>query len=302
MFSNSAGARHMVTLPTPRYVLGEGPVWTPDTGRLSWIDIDHGLVMSAPFGDGRLGEVTTLEVGGPVGCAIPISGGRFLVSLEAWLGILHPDGRLEKSRALIPANRRFNDGKIDPQGRLVVGSLRRWGGPDGNQVLVRLEHDGTLTVLDDRLNLSNGLGWSPDGQTLYHADSSDRVVYARSYAGGAAGERQVFAKLEGMPDGLTIDADGNLWVTLLDRSRVDCYSPVGARRADRTVDLPGLHPASVEFAGPGLDELVITTGFPRLENDRDRELRTEGDGALVVVDVGATGVAPTPWVDAPLPR
>jgi sugar lactone lactonase YvrE len=82
-------------LDTPSYFLGEGPVWTPPTETLSWSDIDDGLVLSAAYSAARLGEITTLQVGGPVGCAIPISRGRFLVSLEAWLGILHPNGRLE---------------------------------------------------------------------------------------------------------------------------------------------------------------------------------------------------------------
>jgi sugar lactone lactonase YvrE len=288
------------SLDTPHYVLAEGPVWDAASGRLSWIDIDDGLVMSAAFGDGRLGDVTTLHVGGSVGCALPIDGG-YLVALESWLGILSADGRLDKSRALLTPNRRFNDGKIDPQGRLVVGSLRRFGPADGRQELVRLEHDGSLTRLDDDINLSNGLGWSPDGAVLYHAESFQRLIYARGYVDGVPGARSILIELEGMPDGLTVDADGRLWITQMDLNRVDCFAPDGTRLDERTIELGDLHPTSVEFAGPGLDELVITTGFPVLETPPPVE-RDPRDGGLLVTRVGAVGMLPTAWTPAPLPR
>lgn len=293
----------MRLLDTPSYVLAEGPVWDAATGRLSWVDIDDGRVLSATLSvAGELGEVTTLQVGGQVGVAIPVSGGRHLVSLEAWIGILSPDGSIDKSRALIPTNRRFNDGKIDPQGRFVVGSIRRFGGVDGRQHLLRLEHDGTVTVLDDALNMSNGMGWSPDGAWFYHVESHDRLVYRRTYTGGVAGPREVFLRLEGLPDGMTVDSDGRLWVTLLDRCRVDCFAPDGTRLPEHTLDLGTAHPASVEFAGADLGVLVITTGFPWLDGDVG-VTRDDGDGRLLVTRLpGVTGLPPTPWREAPLPR
>lgn len=287
-------------LPTARHVLGEGPVWDTDTSRLSWIDIDDGRVLSALY-DGSLGEITELEIGGVVGCALPITGGRYLVALETWMGILHPSGRLEKSRALIPTGRRFNDGKIDPQGRFVVGSLRR-AEPDARQQLIRLELDGSVTVLDTDINQSNGLGWSPDGAVFYNADTSIRTIYRRSYVDGREGPREVFVELDGMPDGFTVDSEGNLWITIFDRERVECYTPGGERLDDRTILTPGFHPASVEFLGADLTDLVITTGFPRLEYDADEAIRTPGDGALFVARPGATGMRPTPWIEVPLPR
>ena len=287
-------------LSTSAHVLAEGPVWSPESSRLSWIDIDDGRVFSAPY-DGELGPITELEIGGVVGCALPLPGGRFLVALESWIGILHPGGRLEKSRPLIPTGRRFNDGKIDPQGRLVVGSLRR-AEPDARQHLIRLERDGSITVLDSDLNQSNGLGWSPDGDTFYNADTSIRTIYRRSYREGREGEREVFVVLDGVPDGLTLDQVGNLWITIFDGERVECYSPEGVRLDDRTIHLPGFHPSSVEFIGAELGDLVITTGFPRLEYDADHALRTPGDGAIFVARTGARGMPATPWSEVALPR
>lgn len=293
----------MKLLDTPAYVLAEGPVWDPHAGRLSWVDIDDGRVMSASLSpEGLLGEVTTVQVGGQVGVAIPIGEGRHLVSLEAWIGILEADGRIDKSRALIPTNRRFNDGKIDPQGRFVVGSIRRFGGVDGHQHLLRLEYDGTVTVIDDALNMSNGMAWSPDGAWFYHVESHDRVVYRRSYVDGEAGEREVFLQLDGLPDGMTVDGEGRLWVTLLDRCRIDCFAADGSPLPERTIDLGTAHPASVEFAGADLGVLVITTGFPWLDGDVGVS-RDAGDGRLLTTRLpGVVGIPPTPWRAAPLPR
>jgi sugar lactone lactonase YvrE len=216
--------------------------------------------------------------------------------------VVSTDGSIDKSRALIPTNRRFNDGKIDPQGRFVVGSIRRFGGVDGRQHLLRLEHDGSVTVLDDALNMSNGMGWSPDGAWFYHVESFDRVVYRRSYVGGDAGPREVFLELDGLPDGMAVDADGHLWVTLLDRCRIDCFSAEGERMPHRTIDLGADHPASVEFAGTDLGVMVVTTGFPWLDGDVG-VTRADGDGRVLTTRIdGVRGIPPTPWREAPLPR
>ncbi len=288
-------------LDTPRYVLGEGPAWHAPTGTLSWVDIDDGLVLSAPFDGERIGPVRTRALGGVVGCAVPLDSGRFLVALEAWIGVVDEAGALaERSRALLGTNQRFNDGKIDPQGRFVVGSLRRQGGADGRQVLLRLEHDGAITTLDDDLDLANGLGWSPDGEVLYSIDSARRVVYARRY-GERVGPRSVLVEVDGMPDGMTVDDDGNLWITVIDGCAVRCHRPDGTLVPERTIDLGRLHPASAEFAGPALDRLVITTGFPRLEYGADHALRSPSDGAVIVAVPGSRGLPPTPWSPVPLP-
>lgn len=290
----------ITSLGTPKYILGEGPVWDGPSETLSWIDIDDGLVLSAALRSGALGPITTRHVGGPVGSVVPLNAGRYLVAMEAWLGILEADGRLTKSSALVPTNRRLNDGKVDPQGRFVFGSLRRWGGPDGRQHFLRLEHDGTITVLDDDMNLSNGLGWSPDEQVLYHTDSIDQTIYRRTYAGGDAGPREAFIRLDGMPDGMTVDEDGCLWITLIDQARIECYMPTGDQVGDRTIELGTLHPASVEFAGEDLRDMVITTGAPRLE-DPSADYRSTDDGVVLLARPGVRGLPRTPWREAPLP-
>jgi sugar lactone lactonase YvrE len=296
-------ALELTLLDTPRYFLGEGPAWTASTGVVSWIDIEEGRVVSAELRGDALGPLTTLEIGGVVGAAVPIPRGRFLVTLSCWIGILHPDGRLEKSRALIPGGRRFNDGKVDPQGRFVFGSLHNSRNDDA-QVLMRLELDGTVTTLDTDLHQSNGLGWSPDGSVFYNADTSIGTIYRRSYVDGVAGERSVFAVLPdgGVPDGFTVDTEGNLWVTVFNGERVDCYAPDGTRIAERTIALDGHHPASAEFVGPDLDRLIITTGYPRMDDPAAMALQTALDGEVFLTRPGARGVPTTPWSEVPLPR
>jgi sugar lactone lactonase YvrE len=282
-------------LGTPSYYLAEGPVWTPDTRSVSWVDIEEGLILSAPY-DGQLGPVTSIAIGELVGCAIPVSGDRYLCGLESQLALVHRDGRIERSRHLIPRGRRFNDGKIDPQGRLVIGSLSRRG-IDRRQQLLRLEHDGSITELDCDLSLSNGLAWSPDGAWFYSADTHEEWIYRRSYSNGEAGPRETFIDVRGRPDGITVDTVGRIWVTVFDRGHVAVFSKEGTRLDELCIPVADLHPASVEFIGTDRKELLIVTGYPRVSD----ATRVEGDGQLFVVSTNAQGLACTPWIEAPLP-
>src|SRR5665647_3962414 len=153
-------------LGTDRFVLSEGPVWDPNSASLTWVDIEAGRILTARWADGALATPASIDVGEYVGCAIPLNAGRMLAALTRQLGVIEADGTILRSQELIQAGTRFNDGKIDPQGRLVVGTMSLQG-PDEAQLLLRLEADGAITVLDDNLLLANGLGWSPDGRTLY---------------------------------------------------------------------------------------------------------------------------------------
>jgi sugar lactone lactonase YvrE len=289
--------RAIEPLGTPAYELAEGPVWTPSTRRASWVDIEQGLILSAHY-DGQLGAITTIPVGEVIGCAIPVEGGRYLCGLESQVALVHPDGTMRRSRPLIPGGRRFNDGKIDPQGRLVIGSLRR-GGADGQQHLLRFEVDGGVTTIDDDLNLSNGLGWSPDGAWFYNADTHDEVIYRRSYGRETLGRREAFIKVDGRPDGITVDATGRIWVTVFNRGRVAVFDPDGSERPDLQVSVGDMHPASVEFVGDELSDLLIVTGYPRTPSAH--ALRAPGDGELFIVRSAAKGLLPTSWTETPLP-
>ena len=288
-------------LQTEAFILSEGPTWDTDAGRLAWVDLEAGRILSAAWTDGRLGEVTSVSVGEQVGCAFPIGAGRWLVALTRELAIVDADGGIERSAALTPEGTRFNDGKIDPAGRLVVGTLalneEGW-----DHLLLRLEHDGTVTTLDDDLGLSNGLGWSPDGTTFYSTDTPRRTLFRRDYdvATGAVGQREVFIDLvDAYPDGMTVDADGNLWIAIWGGHEVRCYDASGRRVPDATVAVDAPHVSSAAFFGPDLDWLAITSASRDLS--LQERVRWPHAGGLFVARPGAGGLAATPWREVPLP-
>lgn len=290
-------------LETEAFILSEGPTWDPADGRVTWVDLEAGRILSAPWADehGGLGEVASVSVGEQVGCVFPIGGGRFLAALTRELAIVDGDGVVERSRPLTPKGTRFNDGKIDPAGRLIVGTLAL-DGAGSDHLLLRLEHDGSITVLDDDLELSNGLGWSPDGATFYSIDTPRNTVYRRDYdvASGRVGERSVFIDLgDAFPDGMSVDADGNLWIAIWGGHEVRCYDAAGRRLTDRTVAVDAPHVSSAAFVGADLDQLVITSASRDLSPEE--RLRWPHAGGLFAARPGARGLEPTPWRKVPLP-
>jgi sugar lactone lactonase YvrE len=285
---------------TPSYVLSEGPVWDASTGRLTWVDIEAGAVLSAPLVPEGLGAVSRSDVGEQVGCALPIGDGRVLVALTRRLAILEVDGSLTRGSELLPEGHRFNDGAIDPQGRLVVGSLTL-GESVGDDVLLRLEHDGSVTVLDHDLRLSNGLGWSPDGAVMYSIDTESCVIFRRPYFDGSHGAREPFVELdEGVfADGMTVDADGRLWVSIWGGSGVRVYDSEGRLVEGEGVRIDAPHCSSIAFAGEGLDVAVITSASRDLS--ADERAAHPFAGGLWVARPGARGLPATRWVETRLP-
>lgn len=284
-------------LGTEQFVLSEGPVWDPGSASLTWVDIEAGCILTARWADGALVAPTRVDVGEYVGCAIPLGHGRVLAALTRQLALVEADGTIRRSRELIPAGTRFNDGKIDPQGRLVVGTLSL-GGPDGAQSLLRLEHDGVITVLDDDLLLANGLGWSPDGRTLYSIDTLAETIYRRDYGADAIGDRCPFA-VGALFDGMAVDSRGNLWVAVWGAGEVRCFDPAGASVPDRAIRVAAPHTSSVAFVGAVLDVAVITSASRDLtEGER---LRWPDAGGLFATSGCGVGLPPTPWREADLP-
>jgi len=284
-------------LGTGQFVLAEGPVWDPDSASLTWVDIEAGLVLTGRWADGALAAPARVDTGEQVGCAIPLSHGRTLVALTRQLALVEADGTIRRSRELIPAGTRFNDGKIDPQGRLVVGTLSL-AGPDEAQSLLRLEPDGAITVLDDDLLLANGLGWSPDGRTLYSIDTLAETIYRRDYGAAAIGDRTVFA-VGALFDGMTVDSRGNLWVAVWGAGEVRCFDPAGTIRPERAIRVAAPHTSSVTFVGAALDVAVITSASRDL-TEAER-VRWPDAGGLFFSSGCGTGLAPTPWRETRLP-
>lgn len=285
--------------------LAEGPVWDGARGRLLWVDIEAGDVLTGALSDGRVVTTGRVHVDLTVGAVVPAASDGLLVAGREVMHLLAPDGTTREVARVLPpeCGRRLNDAACDPAGRLLVGTLTLGariarGAPRG-QSLHRLEDDGTLTTLDDDLTLSNGLAWSPDGRTLYSADTLAGVVRARGYepGTGAVGPWRAALRLEppGWPDGLRVDADGNLWVAVWGAGQVRCNRPDGALL--HVVEVPAPHTSAVAFAGPDLGTLVITTASAGLS--AAARAAHPGSGRLFAVDVGAAlgvhGLPTTPW-------
>jgi sugar lactone lactonase YvrE len=211
------------------------------------------------------------------------------------LVVIGTDGDRRPGPSVLPAGsaRRLNDGACDPAGAFLVGSLPLAGGST-SEVLVRVAPDGTVTVLDDDLTMSNGLAFSPDGGLLYSIDSGPGVVYVRPYdaATGKAGPRSELIRISpGTPDGLCVDATGHLWIAVRGAGEVRRYTPDGAIVG--VVEVPAPHTTSVAFVGDDLDQLLITTASADL--DAGQRSRHPDSGRLFLARVGVTGVPVAPW-------
>jgi sugar lactone lactonase YvrE len=244
-------------------MLGEGPYWVPEDDCLLWVDIPSGQLHRTYFPSA---ETVTLDLGA-VSAAFPAVGGGILTAGGSRVALHLPAERGERwiTRfiAEVPAREgvRFNDAGVDPAGRLWVGSMHtEESQPLGE--LYRLDTAGALTTVVKGVTVSNGLGWSPDGAQLYYVDSPTKRVDVFDYdpATGRAASRRVFADLsaaDGVPDGLTVDADGCVWVAIWGGGILRRLAPDG--RPEAVVRLPVSQPTSCAFGGPGLTDLYVTT-------------------------------------------
>jgi sugar lactone lactonase YvrE len=282
----------MTALPISHeaYQLGEGPVWDAARGRLLWVDILGQAVHTARLDGDQLIIEQRLDFDTMVGAVTVGADGSLLVAAAQQLVLVRPDGARQPGPRIVPAGepRRLNDGKPDPAGRYVVGTLRLAGGSE-SETLVRLERDGRLTVLDDDLTLSNGLAWSTDGTAMFSVDTIRRTIYVRDYdpATGAVGPRRVFIRFPddtvGVPDGIAIDAADHLWVAVWGAGAVLRFDPDG-RLVDRTA-VPAPHTTSVAFAGDDLRQLIITTASNGLTTDQRQRFPDSGRLFTLRVDV-----------------
>ncbi|MBV9379275.1 MAG: SMP-30/gluconolactonase/LRE family protein [Streptosporangiaceae bacterium] len=249
-------------------LLGEGPYWDEADTSLLWVDIPAGLLHRTAVGSG---ETVTVDVGAPLSAALPATGGDVLLARRNQLVLrtAAADGGWSERVVAQTADRaevRFNDASVDPAGRVWVGSMHTAETAAVGE-LYRLDPGGALTALLTGVTVSNGLGWSPDGSRMYYVDSTTRRIDMFEYypAVGGLAHRQVFADLRdagGMPDGLTVDADGCVWVAIWGGSALRRYTPAGD--LDAIVDLPVSNPTSCAFGGAGLQDLYVTTAIQPL--------------------------------------
>lgn len=269
--------------------LGEGPVWDARSSRVVWVDITARRIHLT---DTSNGATDRIEVPLDVGAVAPRAAGGFVAALQDGFWVVG-DGPAERIAAVPEARPglRFNDGKCDPAGRFWAGTMARDQAP-GAGALYCLDLDGEARMVLDGVTVSNGLAWSPDGRTMHYIDTPTQRVDAFCFdplTGGIEDRRpEIHIPTEaGAPDGMTIDAEGGLWIALWGGSAVHRYLD---GRLERVIQLPVSQPTSCCFAGEGLDELYVTSARQGLS---EGQLRTEPlAGALFRVLPGVQGLAP----------
>ncbi|MFJ7199463.1 MULTISPECIES: SMP-30/gluconolactonase/LRE family protein [unclassified Streptomyces] len=236
--------------------LGEGPTWDPATGRLIWVDIVSARVHTYDPVSGRRTVMATEQ---HVGAAKPRAGGGLVVNLRDGIGLYDPDGAFRWLVHDPVPGRRGNDAAVAPDGALWAGTMRYDGAADGGG-LTRIAADGAVTPVLPVAACANGIGWSPDRRLMYFIDTPTRRIDVFDCDGEHAVNRRPFATVEegaGFPDGLTVDAEGAVWVALWDGAAVRRYTPDGA--LDRVVALPVRRPTACAFGGAGLRDLYISS-------------------------------------------
>jgi len=266
--------------------LGEGPTWDQAAGRLIWVDILSSRVHTY---DPSTGRRTVMATGQHVGAAKPRAGGGLVVVLRDGAGLYDADGAFSWLVHDPVPGRRGNDAAVAPDGALWAGTMR-YDEAEGGGSLSRIAPDGTVSRVLGTVTVSNGTGWSPDGRLMYYTDTPTRRIDVFDVEGERVLGRRPFATVEqgsGWPDGLTVDAEGCVWVALWDGAAIRRYTPDG--RLDRVVALPVLRPTACAFGGPGLRDLYVSTARTGLDAPHPLS------GSLLVLPDAGQGLPGTPF-------
>lgn len=242
--------------------LGEGPVWDARTQTLHWLDILNKRIYAGPEWLAELDDFT--------GCLAPRKGGGLALTKRFSFASLSLDPFQETFLAALadePANNRFNDGKCDPRGRFVAGTMDiNEKDPTGSLY----SFDGrAITKLLGNVTISNGMTWSPDGGTFYYIDTPRREVRAFDYdldTGSISNSRVAVTVPEslGWPDGMTSDLQGNVWIAMWGGAQITKWNP-GTGKLLEQIPVPVIQPSSCAFGGKSMNELFITSARKDLD-------------------------------------
>jgi len=269
--------------------LGEGPMWHAQEQALYWIDIAKPSLH-------RLDPISSNYQQWPmpdfIGSVVPYAKGGVVVTVgDSVLRVDTPSGKLT-TIAKIPNWRddlRMNDGKCDRQGRFWIGVANLdVENPKGG--LYRLDPDGTITQMEEKITISNGLGWSPDDKIFYYTDGLKYRIYQYDFdsANGRISNRRTFVQLDKTPiepDGLTVDSEGGVWEAQWNSWKLFRYAPDGSTLLE--IELPVQRPTSCIFGGPNLDTLYVTSCSCAMG---ETDLLPAPAGAVFSIDVGVKGL------------
>jgi sugar lactone lactonase YvrE len=235
--------------------LGEGPAWDAKTQTLYWVDIREKCIYA--------GTELLVQLDDLIGCLAPCKNGNLILGKSLSLVDFEPASSQQTVLSPLnePAANRINDGKCDPAGRFLVGTMDM----DEKATTGSLySYDGTKTKkLMDGIRIANGLAWSPDHKTFYYIDTFTRIVKAFDYdvdSGEIANPRAAIRVPEslGWPDGMTSDTDGNLWIAMWGGAQVTKWNPQTEQLLE-SIPVPALQTSSVVFGGRDMNELHVTS-------------------------------------------
>lgn len=262
-----------------RLELGESPVWDSEAGILYFVDVHAGNLHSF---DPVNGTHQTVNLGESIGCLAPAMDGQLVLAVRSGIQIIKPSSgkRLTicSPEKHLPGNR-FNDGKCDPVGRFLVGTM-----DDAEKEhcgsLYSFSIGGSCKILLRGLGISNGMTWSPDGRTFYFIDTPTRLIMAYDYdltSGKINHPRPVVCipKDMGWPDGMTSDLDGMLWVALWGGAKITCWNPDTGKLKDM-FSIPAENITSCIFGGQGRHDLYITTARKGLRMEEIQQYPLSG--------------------------
>ena len=273
-----------------RASLGECPVWSTAEQALYWADIN---APSLNRFDPATGGNRVMPMPSSIGSFALRKRGGFIVALRDGLWLARPDGTLERRMVEAPydpAHHGFNDGRCDPQGRFFASTMNeKRDAPSA--ALYRIDTDFAITEIFANLTISNGLAWSPDGRTMYHADTPALTINAFDFdaASGMPSKRRVFARFEAetdRPDGAAVDSEGCYWIAFYRGGRVVRLSPAGKMLA--SFPLPAKCPTMCAFGGADLKTLYVTSA--RQQRDAEELARLPQSGGIFAMRVDVPGL------------
>jgi sugar lactone lactonase YvrE len=273
-------------------LLGEGPVWVEREQALYWVDIKGRRIHRH---DPVAGACKSFEMPFRVGSLAPRTRGGFVAGTERGFALV--DETLSSFDVIgdpepeLPGNR-FNDGKVDPQGRFWAGTMDD-AEAESTGALYRLDPTLEWSCQDAGYRVTNGPAFSPDGRYLYHTDSAARTIYRFDLTSeGELCGKIVFAQFEaehGHPDGMTTDRHGNLFIAFWDGWCIRQVSPAG--EVVQTIELPVQRPTSCTYGGEGHDVLFVTSARAGL-GESELEKQPEAGSLFSITRLGQGGPAP----------
>lgn len=281
---SSATTGPVTVFSDARAVLAESIVWDPASERLRWTDITLGTLNTA---DAHGTILSSVPLPPPLASFQPRAGGGFVAALGDTIVVTDPDGAVEREIARVEHamdGMRFNEGKCDPFGRFLVGSMNlTTGEPDA--ALYSVEADGTTRLLRGGFGVTNGIEWSDDGTVMYVTDTSASTVYRASYGpDGELGELEPFI-VGAAHDGLVRDDEGCFWSAVYGSGKVERYGPDGSHL--ETVELPTPNVTSVAFGGPDMSTFFVGTARENLTEEQLEQ--SPESGAVLAVPTRVHG-------------